>query len=131
MGDFLGDRLRFYEAAVMRHRERLSELRDRMEKARKEKDAALVAALHAEELRQGHLLQWDMEREAAQQQSQDGDALRTQLAEARSALRGMRKEGQDLAQKLEQACLDGGSVREDLAQKLERACLDRDSVREE
>jgi len=63
---FLGDRLRFYQAAVCKHVDMFAKLSRDMEQARKEKDDARVAALEAERLGQSRLLQLEMERKAWQ-----------------------------------------------------------------
>jgi hypothetical protein len=66
---FLGDRLRFYEAAVSKHVGQLAALTQDIDEARRQHDVSRLAILEAEKLSQQRLMQLEMERTAAQEAS--------------------------------------------------------------
>jgi len=64
---FLGDRLRFYEAAVSKHVGQLAVLMQDIEEAKRQNDIAQLAALQAEKLGEQRLMQLEIERKTMQE----------------------------------------------------------------
>lgn len=67
--DFLGDRLRFYEAAVSKQVGQLAALARDIEEAKKQNDVAKLAILEAEKRAQQRLMQLEVEKKAMQEAS--------------------------------------------------------------
>lgn len=153
---FLGDRLRFYQAAVRKHVQDFADLERQMVVARTEKDEATLAALEAERRERGRLLQAEMELEAHGQddlereerrqreeewsQQQESEEHRRRLSAERRASEA-EEDGERIKREMEAAkaqrdqaigtLLETQREMQELVDQLQRANCGREEVRRE
>mmetsp|Transcript_54526 Transcript_54526/g.137644 ORF Transcript_54526/g.137644 Transcript_54526/m.137644 type:complete len:699 (+) Transcript_54526:115-2211(+) len=129
---FLGDRLRFFEAAVSKHVGQLAALTLDIEEARKQNDKARLAALEAERVGQHRLMQIEMEMKVAQDAGQVAfkvDHVRIRQAEEehlqqrhrQKVLERALEEAQLEKDQATQAALVARAQAQDLTQELQQA----------